>query len=229
MLDRIIKIKTMQKNKSIEFQFEEVIKSDELIQIPSDIAELTLDAFLDEGLLKDIPVIGWGVAAVKYGKNVRYKLFTKRMWTLLNEIKDVPAWKRRQEIDKIDSDPKHHTKVGETIISLIDRMDDNHKAKLIGKLFRSYLKAQIDYNMFLRLSSIKLRTFSMDIYSLKKIKNEMNVDELQIENLANQGLLTPKIFNQNTNIEALASIQDDNEITYELNRLSELIIKYVLE
>lgn len=218
----------MKMEENIEYKVTEIIKGDEISNIPADIAELTLDSFLDEGIAKDIPIIGWGISIAKLGFNVRTVLFQKKMLTMLNEIKNIPRSKREKVINDIETNEKYETRVGETLIILIDKMDDLNHPKFVGKLFRSLIKDSIDYNMFLRLATIVTRTFSLDIYSLRDFANGKQIDQIQLENLSNQGLLTPIISEHETDIlDHITETEAKKEIKYKMNILSKKLIENV--
>jgi hypothetical protein len=61
-----------------------------------------LDSFLDNGLVKDIPVLGTIVGLYKSSISISDKLFIKKVLHFLAELKDIPQDKRSEQIQKIE-------------------------------------------------------------------------------------------------------------------------------
>lgn len=96
-------------------QIIETLKSNEFQDLISDISETTLDAFLENGILKDIPFFGF----IFKGKNllvtVQDRLLAKKLVKFLFQLSDTTADERNALIDKINSDHNYKVKIGEKI------------------------------------------------------------------------------------------------------------------
>ena len=143
---------------------EETLKNADLQNVGIGLAEVAVDQVIDNGVLKEIPILGsiygFGKAALK----IREILFLKKMIYFLSEIKDIPPYKRKQMVEKINTSEKFRAKVGEKLLFIIDRCDDHEKSKIIAKLFKAFINETIDYNDFLRSSSIIDRIMVEDLY-----------------------------------------------------------------
>jgi hypothetical protein len=113
-----------------------------------------LDSALEDGLIKDIPVIGTVFGIGKIYLSITDKLFSKKLMLFIYEIKDIPVAKRTKIIEKIQNENKFGSELGEKILMIIDKTNDSIKATWIGKLFFHCLKEEIQYKEFLRCSDI---------------------------------------------------------------------------
>lgn len=166
----------------------ETIKDDNFQDVILNLGEAAIDMVLDEGILKEIPILGsvWGLAKVTM--SIQDKLFTKKLLTFLLQLKNTDPDSRKQQIDKIDNDPNYKTKVGEKLLHIIDKCEDSEKAAYIGKFFQCYIEEKIKYEEFLRASKSIEMTF---LYDLKRFIKE-NWDDMEMEeagDLVGSGLM----------------------------------------
>ena len=92
------------------------------LSIVGDIGEVMIDAVLDDGIFKDIPVIGAIVGAGKCIKNVSDVLFTKKLIAFLFELRDTDIHEREKAISKWESDAKYRFRVGEILLNMIKKI-----------------------------------------------------------------------------------------------------------
>lgn len=131
---------------------EATIRDQSLQQTAVSLGEIGLDSLLDDGTLRDIPIIGTLLGIAKSAVNIRDRLFIAKLQKLLNELRDVPPAKRDEMIQRINDSPEFEIRVGEKILYITERCSDHVDAAIIGRLFRSYLEERITYSEFLRLS-----------------------------------------------------------------------------
>ncbi len=107
-------------------------------------AESSLDALVDNEIIDTIPVIK---TLAKLHKGViayRERLFLKKIAYFLMEANKLSKEERKNWLKKVKLDsPKEQKKVGEKLLIIIDGVNDNYKALIIGKLFRAYVKGKI--------------------------------------------------------------------------------------
>lgn len=128
-------------------------------QVLMDVTESLLDTVLNEGLLKEIPVISslynLGNSAVAFSD----RLLSKKILAFLYELENQSAKDIRGLKTKLDENDKFRLKLGDKLLYILDKCDDDEKAAYIAKLFSAYLGNMIDFTDFLRLSkSIDLLT-----------------------------------------------------------------------
>lgn len=180
----------MDKNLSqIQKTFDSTIKDANIGGIIVDISEISIDSLLDEGVLKDVPVIRTIVALAKTGINIQDKLFLKKIISFINGLGDVPVKKRAEEINKIDDSKKYRIKVGEKLLYILDSCDDYVNSELIAKLFKAFLEEVISYDEFLKSANIIKNIIKSDLdWFLYSTTSDMSPQEVQ--NLIGTGLFT---------------------------------------
>lgn len=211
-----------------------LINNENLKDILVEGSEITLDSFLTDCILKEIPFFGTLYKGYKATIGIRESIFAKKVFHFLIELKDIPKVKREEFIKKLDNDSKYQSKVGEKLIILIEQLDDIDKPKIIGKLFKATINSEIDYEMFLRLSLIVNKSFLPDLI---KLKYKGRFTQLIKEHFAMLGLMSLSIAenDRDKKILSLARLGGENKqidippiLNYEPNNLAELLIKYGL-
>lgn len=128
------------------------IASPNALDAAAEIAELGLDAVLSEGLLRDLPVVGSIVSIARAGVDIRTRLLVRKLSRFVSNLGDVPIEERRKFAEELDQDSDHRERVGEHLITVLDRLDSARKAELLAKAFGAYVSGKIEYFDFLGLS-----------------------------------------------------------------------------
>jgi hypothetical protein len=205
------------------------ISSDNIKDIAIDSAEVSLDHFLGDGLLKDIPVFGILYKTYKVTVGIREAFFLNKLLKFLTQLKDIPSEKRIAFVHKIESNPNEKIKTGQKLLVIIEQLDDLDKATIIGNLFCATINEQIKYEEFLRLSSMVQKGFLPDILKLRGSLGSGTTDTH--EQLYNVGLLSATITEDKT--AKMSIFGDDNKpgpliFSYETNNWAYLLRKYGL-
>jgi len=124
--------------------FGDSLKSD-AISCVSDLAEVGLDAIMDEGLLKDVPFISTAISLYNIGKNLNERHYVKKLAIFLNSINnDIADENKREEyIKKFQNNTKFRNKELEYVLVLIDRYISYEKPQMLAKLYLAYLDGVI--------------------------------------------------------------------------------------
>jgi len=131
------------------------------------LAEAGFDALLDDGLLRDLPVVGTLVSLARAGIALRDRIFAKKVARFLLEVSEVPEDERRTFQEELGSNPGKRKALGETLIVLLDRIDDFEKARLLAKSFVALLQKRISEVEFHRICrAIDRVILAADIRSL---------------------------------------------------------------
>jgi len=149
-------------------KLESVITSTELVSLTQEFGEIAIDGFLDDGVLKDIPILGTAVNLVSFGNSVNQMLFTKKIYKFLFHLRHIPEDKRIKTIKNINDSDKYQRKVGEAVFEILEKLESEGKPEIIGKIFAAVLEGKIDYLDFLRLSHIVKNQFYFDLLDLKQ-------------------------------------------------------------
>ncbi len=119
--------------------------------LAADIGELLIDAVSDDGLLKDVPLVGSLLKLRKIGSSIKEHIFLKKLRRFLTEVAEIPKEDRESFADEISKDPELRERVGDALVTLLDRFDEIGKEELFAKAFSSYLNGNISFDDFFRI------------------------------------------------------------------------------
>ena len=170
-----------------------VLTSEDIASLGKDYAELGIDAFLSDGILKDIPLVSTFLAAAKLGISVRDRILIKKIIDFLVPFQNVSTTKRRQMVERLEMDPDYGRKVGEHLLCILERIDGHKKPRMTSLVFKAYLENKIKANMLhLLINAIE----SLPAFEIDQVKSflEMSDDEraqlnpILLQSLGNSGL-----------------------------------------
>lgn len=156
----------------------------------TDVGEAIMDSALDDGILKDIPILGSIVGAGKCIKNISDVLFTNKLIAFLTGLKDADAEERKAAILKWEDDAKYRMRVGEALLNMINRCDDTQKAQWLSKLFYELVLKQQKSELFMRSEKVLSAMSVMDVMSFLDLP-QSTYENLSLEKgepYANSGL-----------------------------------------
>jgi hypothetical protein len=110
---------------------EETIAKSDLASLAPEYAELLLDGALDEGVLKDIPVLGTIAAVAKTGLAIRDRMFVRKLYLFVYALKEISPSERASMILRLEEDEKFTQRVGECLVLLLERLDHLQKPALV--------------------------------------------------------------------------------------------------
>lgn len=174
----------MNEVKELSSSLEATLKDSDLQSITIDLAETFSDALLEDGLLKDIPIIGTIVGLTKAAISLNERLLIKKLLYFISELNDIDQEKRNKLISEIDNSERERVKVGEKLLYIIDKSEDHITAKYVAIIFRSFLNEQISYSDFLRCSAIIQKIFIHDLETFI----ETRVKDIETISKYNNGL-----------------------------------------
>lgn len=145
--------------------------------------EFALDAVLNEGLLRDVPIFGTIVGAGKCIRNVSDIMFAKKLIAFFSGLSDTNAHDREEAIAKWESDSKYRIRVGETLLNMVHRCDDTQKARWLSQLFCELVLKRGWGDMFMRAEKVLSSLSVVDVYAflaqpVDKYK-ELSIDETE--------------------------------------------------
>lgn len=140
--------------------------TEEVSSIAGEYAELGLDALVEDGLFKDIPIVSTAVAVYRVGKSIREKHHIAKLISFLNEInKGIADEEKRQNYrEKFTSNEKFRNQELEYILILIDRYISFDKPQMLAKLYLAYLDGRIKWDEFTQYAEVIDRLLPGDIY-----------------------------------------------------------------
>ena len=136
--------------------------------IAGEYAELGLDALVEDGLFKDIPLVSTAIAVYRIGKSIREKHHIAKLITFLNEInKDIAGEEKRQTYrEKFTSNEKFRNQELEYVLILIDRYISSDKPQMLAKLYLAYLDGEIIWEEFTMYAEVIDRFLLLDCRTL---------------------------------------------------------------
>lgn len=169
----------IEQDKSLATSMQQTVEYSNL-EFVGNIGEILIDAVLEDGVLKDVPILGAIVGVGKCIKNVYDIRFAKKLIAFLIPIKDVPPKIRVEAIEKWENDENYRGKVGDTLLGMIERCDDTIKADWLSKLFNELVLKRNYSRLFMRaektlssLSVMDVQAFlNMPIEHYSRIKQE---------------------------------------------------------
>lgn len=184
-------------------------------------AEFSLDAFLDDGLVKDIPVVGTVAKLYGLAVGVQGYVFAKKIRRFLTELQSIPREEREEFGKRLEADEQLRERTADTLISLLDKLDDLQKASLLARAFAGYVREEYDFPTFQRLAAAVDRCLVADLPLLEKMHQPIPLDGYIGDILVSAGLAT---------IESIPTIRAPGvQKSYGISHLGELFLTVVAE
>ncbi len=131
-----------------------------------DILDEAIHTAIGESALKMIPYLKAIVAFHKTWETLRDQLFLKKVLMFLRNPSNISEGERVAFFDKLKEDPKEAQKLSDSLVLLLDKMDDMDKAEMLAKIFEPYVKGKIPFECFRRLASAIDLGFLEDLQAL---------------------------------------------------------------
>lgn len=170
-----------------------VIKSDSMVSVTKDYLELGIDAALESGALKDIPLVNTVVGIFNVAGAVKDQLLATKLIRFLNQLSEISIKERMKMVNKLNEDDKFAGKAGAALIEILDRMESERKPELVAKCFATYAKQVISYEQLRRMlfalervPSFEINTLSL--FSKTTITTSREMDESTLLAFVNAGL-----------------------------------------
>lgn len=168
---------TNNNEKELSKSLAQTISESDLSKIGIDIAEISIDSILENGVLKDLPIVGSLIGIWKTGVAVNDYRFLNKMMLFLKESSILSESNRKKIIEDLE-DSEYQSEVGEKLIAIIDKLETGSKAKLLGKTLALFGNKIITKDEFWRVAFIIERLPMSDIIALKNWRNiELNIVE----------------------------------------------------
>lgn len=136
---------------------------------------------------EDIPYIGSLYKLGKVAINYMDYRFVKKLHYFLAESGNIEQEKNEEFLNSLDEEA--NKRISGMLTQLLYTADEDGKATLMGKIYRSRLLGEIDVDMMLRLCSVVNKSFLADLDHLKEYETENASDDYIRDNLNALGLL----------------------------------------
>jgi hypothetical protein len=121
--------------------------------LAGDLSEIALDSLLDEGLLKEIPVIKTFLAALKTWAAIHDQVFLRKVANFLRACPTFTHEEREKFAKENLNDPKKMKRLGDALVIILDRLDDLEKPEMLAKAFAAHVRGKIAQETFRRLAA----------------------------------------------------------------------------
>jgi hypothetical protein len=130
--------------------------------------DILLDSALEEGLVQDIPIVGWLVKTYDLMHTVRDRIFLRKILRFLRGTQATTAEERHAFAERMEADPAYQRQVGESLFLLLDRHETVDKSELLGRVFAALIRQEISEEAFQRYAFIIDRLFLQDLLHLER-------------------------------------------------------------
>ena len=153
--------------KNLSIAFADSLK-DETMSCIGEYAEIGLDAVMEDGILKDIPIVSTAVALYKIGSSIKERHNLKKLLVFLNELNNgiLDEQKRKEYQQKFQSNEKFRNQEIEYLLVLIDRYISYDKPQMLAKLYLAYLEGIIIWEELTMYAEVVDRFLLLDCGTL---------------------------------------------------------------
>ncbi len=122
-------------------------------EVGENLLELDFDELSKSDIIEVIPILRAINKISKGVLKVRDRFFIKKIILFINQYNSGMNTEEIQKfVSNILTDGKFRKKVNEKILILLDRFDDEFKALILAELLKSWIRFEIDWNTFQRLT-----------------------------------------------------------------------------
>lgn len=191
--------------------------TEECSELVSSIAEVTLDSVLEDGLLKDIPIIASAISIYKLGTSLRERHELLKLYHFVKSLNNGMQDEEQREkyILNFQNDQKIRNKELAYLMVVLDKYINLDKPKMLAKIYLSYLNGEITWNEVMKYSEVIDRLLPGDVellaVGIRENVNYQNVDD-GILRLVALGLMVsfPDKTEYNNHTIAIADGRDQN-------------------
>jgi hypothetical protein len=201
----------------------ESIADSPLSDLGVDLAEVALDSVFDDGLFKDIPIIGGVVSLIKVGSGIRDRLYLKKILVFLNAMSDISS-EDQKHFSSFFTTQKERERFGESILLLLDKMTDMNKPQLLGLLWAACSKKELSYEDTMRISFMIDSAYWADLAFLSTMVTGVQRENTPLaESLHRAGLVSLAGMDGGTSGDHLSS-----GMRYTVNRFGQALVSFGL-
>nr|WP_320161194.1 hypothetical protein [uncultured Methanoregula sp.] len=152
----------------------------EAYPIAENILDLNLDELIKSDIIEIIPVLRAINIAYKGILGIRDRFFVRKVVLFISQFNSgLDTQEIREFVSDVLTDEKFREQVNEKILILLDRFDDEFKALILAELFKNWIKRNIDWDTFKRLSYSVDRAHSSVFFVLYDAY--VNVDSVNLK------------------------------------------------
>lgn len=157
--------------------------TEECSELVSSIAEVTLDSVLEDGLLKDIPIIASAISVYKIGASLRERHELMKLYYFVKSFNNGMQDEEQREkyILNFQNDQKIRNKELAYLMVVLDKYINLDKPQMLAKIYLSYLNGEITWEEVMKYSEVIDRLLPGDVellaVGMRENVNYRNVDD----------------------------------------------------
>ncbi len=135
-----------------------------------DLSQFELGALLGDDVLKEVPYIKGVVALFKVPLAIRDQLFLRKVAGFLAACPRFTDTEKEAFLREHLNDRQKSKKLAESIVLILDRLDDLEKPQMLAKIFAAFVQGKIGFDIFKRLATAIDAGSIEDLREFAKIK-----------------------------------------------------------
>ena len=135
----------------------ETLRASGLSDTVEAIGETSLDQLIEEGVFRDLPIIGSVMALSRAGVAIRDHLFIKKVMRFLGPVARITPEERLAFLDGLSDGERK--RANDSLLMCIDRLDSNDKAEWLGIACEAYMRGEISFRIFQYFANYLDRVF----------------------------------------------------------------------
>lgn len=153
--------------------FEESLFNPSLRDVTVEMIEFGIDSILDEGLIKNIPIVRLLIGGVKTMQNIHERnLLVQTLGFIKSFNKQMLTQSKIDKYrEKLQENNSYAQKELGRVIFLLNINIDLRKSEILGRLYSSFVNQDIDWHLFCELSDVNSRLYISDIEFLRDVYN----------------------------------------------------------
>ncbi|MCU4156586.1 hypothetical protein J1N10_11415 [Carboxylicivirga sp. A043] len=198
------------------------------LELSGDISELTIDQFLENGLLKEIPFFSVFYKGIKTITGIRDALFGMKVYKFICEFDQIKQSDKDLILTKLESNNKERTQVAQTIIMILDKLNELDKTQTIANLVAAYGNSEISKSELNQMCTIVEKAFIDNLKEFAEMKSYDDLSQDTQVNLSSLGLMIPIIQDLKSLYGESVIIEENrNTIVYVNSKLGMKMRKYI--
>ena len=197
---------------------EATMAKENLLEIIGDLSDYTLEKLLELG--DSIPIFSFLAKSVRAVFAVKDAFFLEKVVEFLQNAGKVPRDDRVKMICKIQADEKYRYKFGKFSLIVLDRFNDEYKAKYLGIAAQYLAREEITFDFYQRFSHILDSLTVADLQSFTE-ESFLNFGRNTFYAFESLGLITISLKLPTESDRKLAWRQDPNIIKVSHRRLTD--------
>ena len=154
--------------------FQKSLFNDDIGDAIKDFAEISIDSIMEDGVIKNIPIVQLLLGVGKAGLNIRDRIIVKQTLVFLKEFKSgkISEEKYNEHKEQLSNDPKFADKELSVVIAFLSDIYEEKSSKIAARMYLSYINRDLCWEKFKELLEVNRRLFLDDLIALQSLSND---------------------------------------------------------